>query len=58
MSAVKSCAISILGGCAALSLAVLLVACATVGQVASGPAPERETVQALMQEWDALEKLS
>lgn len=55
MSAVRSCATLIAGGCAALSLAVLLVACATVGQVASGPAPERETVEALMREWDALE---
>jgi len=56
MNAVKGFAISILGGLSALSLGVLLVACATVGQVASGPAPERESVEALMHEWDALER--
>ena len=55
MNAAKGFAISILGGLSALSLCVLLVACATVSQVASGPAPERESVEALMHEWDALE---
>ena len=56
MSDKSTFATSILGGCAVLSLSLLLVACATVGQVATGPAPERESVQGLMQEWDALER--
>ena len=57
MSARNAFAISILGGLSALSLCLLLVACATVSQVASGPAPERESVQSLMHEWDDLERI-
>ena len=56
MTAKNAFATSILGGLSVLSLGILLVACATVSQVASGPAPERESVQALMHEWDAVEK--
>ena len=56
MSVARNCATLIAGGFAVLSLVILLAACATVGQIPSGPAPERESVQALMHEWDALEK--
>jgi predicted component of type VI protein secretion system len=56
MNAAKGCATSILGGLSALSLCVLLVACATVPQIADQPAPTEESVQSLILQWDAAER--
>ena len=56
MSVVKDYATSILGGLSVLSLCLLLVACATIPQIADQPAPTEESIQSLIMQWDAAEK--
>lgn len=46
----------ILGGLASLLLA--LSGCATVTPIADGPPPRPETIEALIYEWDQIEKTS
>lgn len=56
MNAVKGFATSILGGLSVFSLCLLLVACATIPQIADQPAPTEESVQSLIMQWDAAER--
>lgn len=56
MNAENGFATSILGGLSVLSLCLLLVACATIPQIADQPAPTEENVQSLIMQWDAAER--
>lgn len=56
MNAENGFAASILGGLSVLSLCLLLVACATIPQIADQPAPTEESVQSLIMQWDAAER--
>jgi len=46
----------ILGGLSSLLLALSLSGCATVTPIADGPPPRPETIEALIYEWDKIEK--
>jgi len=48
----------ILGGLAGLLLALNLNGCATVTPIADGPPPRPETIEALIYDWDKIEKTS
>lgn len=44
------------GGLSSLLLALSLSGCATVTPIADGPPPRPETIEALIYEWDKIEK--
>lgn len=46
----------ILGGLSGLLLALSLAGCATVTPIADGPPPRPETIEALIYEWDKIER--
>ena len=46
----------ILGGLSGLLLALSLSGCATVTPIADGPPPRPETIEALIYEWDKIER--
>lgn len=56
MNAAREIVILIRGGFAVLSLCLLLAACATIPQIAEGPAPTEDTVQSLILQWDQAER--
>ena len=47
---------SILGGAAVLLLILSLSGCATVTPIADGPPPRPETIEALIYQWDKIER--
>ena len=46
----------ILGGLSSLLLALSLAGCATVTPIADGPPPRPETIEALIYQWDQVER--